>query len=77
MATRWGIVGAGKISHDFSTGVGTLPRSEHELVAVAAQDLSRAKDFAKVHGIAKAYGSYQELANDKNVGENFCRIWMW
>ena len=69
MATRWGIAGAGKISHDFATGVACLPKSEHELVAVAARDAARAKDFAKVHGMSSAYGSYQELANDKNVGK--------
>ncbi|XP_014211051.1 trans-1,2-dihydrobenzene-1,2-diol dehydrogenase [Copidosoma floridanum] len=67
MATRWGIASAGKISHDFATALGTLPKSEHELVAVAARDLSRAKDFAELHGARTAYGSYEELANDKSV----------
>ena len=75
MATQWGIAGAGKISHDFAAAVGTLPKSEHRLVAVAAQNLSRAKDFAKVHGLQSAYGSYMDLAMDKNVGmqNNGCR----
>lgn len=29
----------------------------------------RAKEFAKKHGIPKAYGSYEELARDPDVGE--------
>lgn len=69
MATRWGIAGAGKISHDFVSAVGSLPKSEHQLVAVAARDAQRAKDFSELHNIRNAYGSYTELANDENVGE--------
>ena len=38
-------------------------------MAVAARDLSRAKEFAKKHDIPKAYGSYEELAKDPDVGE--------
>ncbi|XP_023088474.1 trans-1,2-dihydrobenzene-1,2-diol dehydrogenase [Piliocolobus tephrosceles] len=40
---------------------------EHQVVAVAARDLSRAKEFAQKHDIPKAYGSYEELAKDPNV----------
>lgn len=68
MATRWGLASAGKISHDFATALATLPDGEHTVVAVAARDLSRAKDFAKLHRIEKAYGNYQDLANDSDVG---------
>ena len=68
METRWGIAGAGKISHDFATAVGILPKSEHRLVAIAAQNLSRADQFAKLHSMDKAYGSYNELAEDQDVG---------
>uniref|UniRef100_A0A7N5K462 Dihydrodiol dehydrogenase n=1 Tax=Ailuropoda melanoleuca TaxID=9646 RepID=A0A7N5K462_AILME len=68
MALRWGIVSAGLISSDFTTVLRTLPRSEHQVVAVAARDLSRAKEFARKHDIPKAYGSYEELAKDPNVG---------
>uniref|UniRef100_A0A8C8X3Q5 Dihydrodiol dehydrogenase n=1 Tax=Panthera leo TaxID=9689 RepID=A0A8C8X3Q5_PANLE len=68
MALRWGIVSVGLISSDFTTALRTLPRSEHQVVAVAARDLSRAKEFARKHDIPKAYGSYEELAKDPNVG---------
>ncbi|KAM4825382.1 trans-1,2-dihydrobenzene-1,2-diol dehydrogenase [Thomomys bottae] len=67
MALRWGILSAGLIANDFTTALSTLPRSEHQVVAVAARDLSRAKEFARKHDIPKAYGSYEELAKDSNV----------
>lgn len=67
MATRWGIASAGKISHDFVSALGTLPESEHVLVAVAATDLARAQTFSKAHNIGKAYGSYLKLAQDGDI----------
>uniref|UniRef100_E5RGT8 Trans-1,2-dihydrobenzene-1,2-diol dehydrogenase n=1 Tax=Homo sapiens TaxID=9606 RepID=E5RGT8_HUMAN len=67
MALRWGIVSVGLISSDFTAVLQTLPRSEHQVVAVAARDLSRAKEFAQKHDIPKAYGSYEELAKDPSV----------
>nr|KAF6273703.1 dihydrodiol dehydrogenase [Pipistrellus kuhlii] len=67
MALRWGIVSAGLISSDFTAVLRTLPRSEHQVVAVAARDLSRAKEFARKHDIPKAFGSYEELAKDPDV----------
>ncbi|KAJ7313933.1 hypothetical protein JRQ81_005751 [Phrynocephalus forsythii] len=66
-ATRWGICSAGKISHDFLVAVWTLPPEDHQVVSIAARDLSRAQEYAKEHGIAKAYGSYEELAQDPDV----------
>lgn len=67
MALKWGIASAGKISHDFVTAIGTLPASDHKVVAVAARDIDRAKDFAKLHEITNAYGSYLQLANDQDI----------
>lgn len=67
MALKWGIATAGKISHDFATAVGTLPESDHQLVAVAARDLERAKEFAELHKIQQAYKGYDGLAKDPNV----------
>jgi dihydrodiol dehydrogenase / D-xylose 1-dehydrogenase (NADP) len=69
MATRWGIASAGKISHDFVTALSTLSPEEHSVVAVAAQQLDRANAFAAEHSIPNAYGSYEELAKDPDVGE--------
>ncbi|XP_059213831.1 trans-1,2-dihydrobenzene-1,2-diol dehydrogenase-like [Centropristis striata] len=67
MATRWGLCGAGKISNDFSVAMKTLPPGDHQIAVIAARSLERAKEFAKKHGIPKAYGSYEELANDPDI----------
>jgi dihydrodiol dehydrogenase / D-xylose 1-dehydrogenase (NADP) len=64
---RWGILSAGKISHDFVVGTAALPKEEHQVVAVAARSLESAQKFAKVHEIAKAYGSYEELVKDPEI----------
>ncbi|XP_057569444.1 trans-1,2-dihydrobenzene-1,2-diol dehydrogenase isoform X1 [Hippopotamus amphibius kiboko] len=45
----------------------SLTQAPLQVVAVAARDLSRAKEFARKHDIPKAYGSYEELAKDPNV----------
>ena len=65
MALRWGILSAGKISHDFVVGLKTLPETEHQVVAVAARSLESASKFAET---PRHYGSYQELARDAEVG---------
>lgn len=68
--TRWGIISAGKICNDFCVGVATvMSPEEHQLVAVAARNLEAAKEFSKVHNIPNAYGSYEELVKDPNVGK--------
>ena len=41
-----------------------------QIVAVAARQLKSAKSFADKFAIPKAYGKYEELAKDTNVGEN-------
>lgn len=67
MALRWGIAGAGSVSHDFASVVETLNPDEHKIVAIGARDFSRADEFAQRFNIANAYGSYLELARDPNV----------
>ncbi|XP_056145691.1 trans-1,2-dihydrobenzene-1,2-diol dehydrogenase-like [Lampris incognitus] len=67
MATRWAICGAGQISHDFTAALRTLSPGDHEVVAVAARSLQRARDFAKKHDVPRAYGSYEELARDPDI----------
>ncbi|XP_002742436.1 trans-1,2-dihydrobenzene-1,2-diol dehydrogenase-like [Saccoglossus kowalevskii] len=64
---RWGIASAGMISNDFCVALKTLNAEEHNIVAVAARSLDRAKEFAERFSISKAYGSYEELANDKDI----------
>lgn len=67
MATRWGICSTGKISHDFTVALKSLPTKDHQVVAVAARKLDDAKGFAQTHSIPHAYGSYEELSRDPNV----------
>ena len=66
--TRWGIISAGKISNDFCVGLSTLDPEEHKIEAVAARSLDSAKKFASKHKIGKAYGSYEELVKDSEIG---------
>ena len=66
--TKWGILGAGLISHDFALSLSLLKNAEdHEIVAVAARSLESAEKFAKEFEIQKAYGSYQQLADDQDI----------
>lgn len=67
MALKWGIVSAGKICHDFVNALNTLSDVEHTVTAVAARQLSSAQEFAKIHNIPMAYGSYSEMAKDTNI----------
>ncbi|XP_003465577.1 trans-1,2-dihydrobenzene-1,2-diol dehydrogenase isoform X2 [Cavia porcellus] len=67
MPLRWGIVSAGLISNDFTTVLNSLPSSDHQVVAIAARELSRAQEFARKHCVPRAYGSYEELAQDPDV----------
>uniref|UniRef100_A0A8C3SGB1 Trans-1,2-dihydrobenzene-1,2-diol dehydrogenase n=1 Tax=Chelydra serpentina TaxID=8475 RepID=A0A8C3SGB1_CHESE len=59
--TRWGICQAGKTAMVPWWPWGGVA------VAIAARDLARAQEYAKKHGIPRAYGSYEELARDPDV----------
>ncbi|KAJ8247942.1 hypothetical protein GJAV_G00252350 [Gymnothorax javanicus] len=67
MATRWGICGAGRVSHDFAVAMKTLSAGNHKIGAVASRTLKNAEEFAEKHGIPKAYGSYEEMAKDPEI----------
>jgi predicted dehydrogenase len=62
---RWGILAPGKIAHKFVAGVQSLP--DAEVVAVGSRTLEKAQAFAAQYKIPRAYGSYAELAADKNL----------
>lgn len=74
MALRWGIASAGKISHDFVSAMGFLPKTDHEVLAVAARDLAKAQEFATRHNIKTAYQGYEALAKNPDIGKNLCNI---
>ncbi len=62
---RWGIVGTGKMAHDFVADLVFAPNAE--LVAVGSRRQESADAFAAQHAVPNAYGSYEALANDPNI----------
>ena len=62
---KWGILAPGKMSAKFSDGLKLLDNVE--LYAVGSRDKTRAEQFAREYGFKKFYGSYEELANDREV----------
>ncbi len=62
---KWGIIGTGNISGKFANALNMLP--DADLAAVASRDLVSAKIFAEKHTVQKAYGTYQELADDPDI----------
>jgi predicted dehydrogenase len=62
---RWGIVGPGRIA---SLLIKDFPYVDGaEALAVASRAAERAETFAAEHGLARAYGSYQEIMSDPDV----------
>ncbi|BCS34445.1 oxidoreductase [Luteitalea sp. TBR-22] len=61
---RWGILGVARINRSL---VGPLASNGHQLLAVASRSLARAKTYADVQGIPRAYGSYEELLADPEI----------
>ncbi|CAG0917648.1 unnamed protein product [Notodromas monacha] len=67
MPLKWGIVSCGKIAADFVCALRTIDGDEHHVVAVAARHQDHAQAFAEKFRVAKAYDSYEKLAEDPNV----------
>jgi predicted dehydrogenase len=62
---KWGIMAPGKMSAKFTRGLKLLENAD--LYAVGSRDPGRAQSFALEYGFRKFYGSYEELATDKEV----------
>jgi predicted dehydrogenase len=63
---RWGILSTANIGMQKVTPA--IMKSPHsEVVAIASRDLSKARAAADQLGIAKAYGSYEELFADPDI----------
>jgi predicted dehydrogenase len=62
---KWGILAPGKMSVKFAKGIQLLENAE--IYAVGSRDADRAKAFAEQFGCIKSYGSYSDLAADKDV----------
>ncbi|MBM7570447.1 Gfo/Idh/MocA family oxidoreductase [Aquibacillus albus] len=63
--TRWGILSTGGIANQFAMDI-TFAKNA-ELVAVGSRTNESATKFAETHGIPRAYGNYEELAQDPEV----------
>lgn len=55
--------------NNFEPETQVLVNGFSQVVAVAARKLEDAQDFAQKHNILRAYGSYEELARDPDIGE--------
>ena len=62
---RWGILGCGRVSHDFTQALKHLP--SQSVAACSARSELSAKAFAEKHGIDKYYGSYDAMLQDEAV----------
>ncbi len=62
---KFAIMATGWIAEKMALTVATLP--EVERYAVASRSLQKAQEFAQKYGFEKAYGSYEELAQDEQV----------
>jgi predicted dehydrogenase len=63
---RWGVLGAANIA--VKKVIPAMQRGEWaEVVGLASRDAARAREAARSLGIAKAYGSYEELLADDRV----------
>lgn len=60
-----GIIGAGWIATKMAETLG--PLQGYEVYAVASRSKEKAETFARKYGISKAYGSYEQLVDDRNV----------
>ncbi|RPF38383.1 Gfo/Idh/MocA family protein [Streptomyces sp. TLI_185] len=63
---RWGVLATGGIAHTFAEDLRLIP-DDAELVAVGSRSADAAHRFADRHGMARAHGSWQDLAVDPEV----------
>ena len=62
---HFAILGPGKISHRFTKGMKDVKGAE--IAAVASRDFNKAQQYCELYGIQKAYGSYEEMLQDKEI----------
>lgn len=62
---KWGILATGRIAHKFASDFQFV--EDADLIAVASRSLDNSKAFAQEFNAPKSYGSYAELAADKEI----------
>jgi len=64
-SVRWGIVGPGRIAHQFAQDITKVDNAS--LVAVAARQGERARNFAETYRVTTAHEGYEALFSDTDV----------
>ncbi|WP_165985720.1 Gfo/Idh/MocA family protein [Streptomyces sp. YIM 98790] len=62
---RWGILSTGGIAEKFTQDLATMP--DAEVAAVGSRTRESAAAFAERHGIPRAWGSWEEMAADREL----------
>jgi len=62
---NWGIIGPGRIAHNFAEGLAVLP--EAKLYAVASRSEQRARDFAEKYQVPFYYEGYDQILTNPDV----------
>lgn len=65
MAVKWGILGLGNIAARMATAIGGAENAT--LVAACSRDAGKAAEFARWHGAARSYSTYEEMLLDPSV----------
>ncbi|UNK38642.1 Gfo/Idh/MocA family oxidoreductase [Shinella sp. H4-D48] len=63
--TRWGLIGASTIAHEWM--IGAIRATGGDVVSVMSSSAERGRKYADDHGIAKAVTSLDDLANDPAI----------
>jgi predicted dehydrogenase len=63
--TAWGILSTAHINRLVLAGAHESDRVD--VVAVASRELARAEEYAREHGIERAYGSYEDLLAEPDI----------
>jgi xylose dehydrogenase (NAD/NADP) len=64
-AVKWGILSTADINRKLIPGAHASPKVD--LLAIASRNKARAESYAQEWGIARGYGSYEELLADRDV----------
>ena len=68
---RVGTIGAGVIARTMAQTIHMMNEAGNgsvQMYGIASRSLEKAEAFAKENGIPKAYGSYEEMAADPDIG---------
>ena len=69
---NWGLLSTAKINQAVIPGIKEFDYTH--LYAVASRDTQTAQQYAKIHNIEKAFGSYQDLLDDPQVDAVYISI---